>query len=419
MSVAIIVIGAVLLVVGLLIRFNALWIYRVLDRATRNSTEHVPQGYMEPRYYRRGPDGRADTSVRWPGWDGWYFVGMPDDACVPSQMARCSIMTGLYGLEGIDNYDRLMWKLETLSAVEHLTLVPTLVATPNGHQKQTNLSQSYLPKEGYLLMATDALDVTVRGQRMAQDEELEEYGKIRGTWPHYHLRFLNPESEIRIELELEAERVIWWADVPGLFTYFSVFGTFEGHIVYRHGTKRPDPNQITGEEERYPIRGSGSFEHGFGRHLVGANRLFYPVRLLSRIFPSFRPLRYHFDQLFSPGSFQGGIMQASAFGIAVRDRGGFFLDGTYHPIHGVRIAYLDEPAPDLVAARCPDRPPIAIYRRWKVVAQTDDGALEYTATREWTPTAVATSMSFYHFTYQGTYKGLPIEGRGYGEYVHL
>ena len=419
MTVAIIVLSAVLLVVGLLIRFNALWIYRVLDRATRNSTTHLPEGYMEPEYYRTGPGGRVDTSVRWPGWDGWYFVVMPDDARVPTQMARCSIMTGLYGLEGIDNYDRLTWKLDTLSAVEHLTLVPTLVTTPGGYQKQTNLSQNYLPKEGHLRMELDELDVAVMGGSMAQDEALNEYGRIWGKWPRYRFRFLNPESEIRIDLTFEAERVIWWADIPGLFTYFSIFGHFEGHIVYRHGTQKPDPQHITGDEERYPIRGSGSFEHGFGRQLVGANRLAYPFRLLKRIIPSFRPIRYHFDQLFSPGSFQGGIMQASAFGIEVRNRGGFFLEGRYHPIHSVLITYLDEPEPDLVAARCPDRPPIAIYRKWHVVARTDAGVLEYTATRAWTPTAIATSMSYYHFIYRGTYEGIPLEGRGYGEYVHL
>lgn len=419
MSGILIAILIVLIAVGLLIRYNALWVYRVLDRATRNSTRFLPEGYMKPRYYRTDHDGAVDASVRWPGWDGWYLVVMPDDPRVPTRMARCSIMTGLYGLEGIDSYDRLMWRLSTLDAAEQLTFVPTLISTPKGAEMQSNLSQNYVPREGHLLMAPDELHVSIMGRRITDYEALEEYGSVSGTWPHYHFRFLNPEAQIRIELELRAERIIWWADVPGVFTYFSVFGTFEGHIVYRHGTRKDDPHQITGDEETYPIRGSGSFEHGFARRFVGAERLFYPARLLGRLIPSFRPIRYHFEQLFAPGSLEGGIMRASAFGVELRNRGGFFLDGTYYPIHGVRINYLDEPEPDLVAARCQGRPPMKLYWRWKVVAQTDDGVLEYTATREWVPTLVATSMSYYHFTFEGTYRGVLIHGRGYGEYVHL
>jgi hypothetical protein len=176
-----------------------------------------------------------------------------------------------------------------------------------------------------------------------------------------------------------------------------------------------DPHQLGGAEQVVPLRGPGCFEHGFARKAFAANRLFLPVRLLQRVIPSFRPIRYHYE-LFMGGGLQGGFMRASAFGIDVRDRGGAYVNGNYVPIHRVRVAYSK---PERVAAHCPGRPPTTVYREWAVTAETDEGPLTYTAVRRFPPAPVATNMIYYPFTYEGRFRGQPISGRGYGEYVHL
>jgi hypothetical protein len=220
-------------------------------------------------------------------------------------------------------------------------------------------------------------------------------------------------------MDFEAERIVWWADIPGVFTYFAVFGRYNGAITYLRGTRKDDPHHITGSPEVYPLKGRGCFEHGFARKLFGADRLFLPIRLLNYILPGFRPIRYHYELFLGDAGHQGGFMQAGAFGIRVRNRGGLYLNGRYDPIESVEITYLNDPAPDLVAAHCPSRPAVTFYRRWKVRARTREGVLEYTGTRDWPPASIATNMTYYQFEYEGSYAGQPIRGRGYGEYVHI
>jgi hypothetical protein len=305
-------------------------------------------------------------------------------------------MTGLYGLDGIDNYDRLMLRLSTFEAVEFLSLIPT-----NGAQKFNNLSQHYLPRRWHLLMNPDALDIAITGQQLEHDESFEEYGRVSGTWPNYRFKSINPESGIRVELSFTAQNTIWWADAPGLFTYFAIFGTYTGTV---NGS---------------PVTGHGAFEHGFARKMFDADGVFLPIRLANRIAPSFRPIRYHYELFIGDQAERGGFMHASAFRIPVRDRGGVFRDGVYVPIDGVKITYLMDPPPDLAAAHCPARPPVTFYRSWRVEARTPRGTLTYTARRDWPPASIATNMMYYNFTYSGDFAGEPIAGRGYGEYVHI
>jgi hypothetical protein len=344
---------------------------------------------------------------------------LPEGDSVPVQMVRASLMTGLYGLDGIDNYERLKFRLSTFDAVEYLSLIPMTVKTPTAIEKRINLSSHYLPRRWHLYMNPHALDVSITGQQARQDEQFEEYGRISGKWPVYRMHFLNPEGDILVDLDFTAEKVVWWADAPGLFTYFSVLGRFTGKLTLRSGSAKPDPHQIPSTREVYEVRGGGALEHGFARKLFGADRLFLPVRLFNYIAPSFRPIRYHYETFLSDGGERGGFMHARAFGIAVRDRGGFFLGGTYIPIDGVKITYFEEPAPDLVAAHCPDRPPVTFYRKWRVQARTNDGVLEYTAARDFPPPAIASNMMYYHFAYEGSYRGRTLRGQGYGEYVHI
>lgn len=412
---ALVTILAILLLAFLALRFNRLWVYRLWDRATRNDCGHLPPRYDLPRYYRlRG--GEVDTSVPWPGWDGWYAVVLPEGEDLPVKMARVSLMTGLYGLDGVDSYDRLQLRLSTLDAAEHLALVPTVVRTPGGVEEHNNLSQHYAPRDGGLQMAADRLDVAVSGPGMTAPQTLQRYGRIWGGWPDYFFDFLNPEAGVRATGRFRGERLVWWADLPGLFTYFAAFGTFpEGEVTYRRGTRKDDPHRVGGAEEKYPLRGPGCFEHGFARTLFAADRLFLPVRLLQWALPSFRPLRYHYELFFGEG-LRGGFMRARAFGIDVRDRGGLYVGGEYVPVRGVEVAYA---RPERVAAHCPGRPPTTVYREWEVTARTDAGPLRYRAVREFPPAAVATNMIYYPFTYAGSFRGQAVAGRGYGEYVHL
>jgi hypothetical protein len=48
-----------------------------------------------------------------------------------------------------------------------------------------------------------------------------------------------------------------------------------------------------------------------------------------------------------------------------------------------------------------------------------EGILDYTATREWPPAMVASRTIYYNFSYEGTFQGSGISGRGYGEYVQM
>ncbi len=240
-------IAAVVLLLGyLLLRFNRFWIYSTFDRATRRPTDRIPDEYDRPRYLKLNSNGEVDTTVRWPGWDGWYFFILPRDTTLPVKMIRSSLMTGLYGLEGIDNYERLLFRLSTFDAVEYLSLTPTAITTPAGVEQRNNLSQHYFPRRWHLWMQPQKVDIAITGQQIGKDEEFDEYGRIRGAWPDYHVKFLNPEAGISCSATFRAENVVWWADVSGVFTYFAIFGQFEGQIKYALGTKKTDPHKIEG-----------------------------------------------------------------------------------------------------------------------------------------------------------------------------
>jgi hypothetical protein len=47
------------------------------------------------------------------------------------------------------------------------------------------------------------------------------------------------------------------------------------------------------------------------------------------------------------------------------------------------------------------------------------GEFVYIATRTHPPAMVAPNTNQYHFTFQGSWCGAPVSGRGFGEYIHL
>jgi hypothetical protein len=194
---------------------------------------------------------------------------------------------------------------------------------------------------------------------------------------------------------------------------------FNGKITYKRGTTQKDIHELMDNEESYPIKGMGCFEHGFAKKPFDFDRFWLPIRLIKNVFPSFKPIRYHYELFIGDDNLRGGFMHARGFGMDFRNRGGFYLNGTYKEIRSVKIEYLDDLKPDLVDIHCSGQPPVKFYRGWKVKAVTDDGVLEYTGTREWPPASIGRNMIYYSFSYEGTHKGQSISGRGYGEYVHI
>src|SRR5215813_2314148 len=316
MILAVEVFAALILIALLLFLFNGVWIYAVWDRAKRNGRDALPVEYEIPRYYVRKLDGSPDYEAKWPGWDGWYFFVIPESRDLPFRMVRASLMTGLYGLEGIDNYERLQLRLSTSEAGEALSLIPTAIKTLAGSEKRNNLSHHYLPKATDLQMSLEKLDTAISGADVSNDAGLVPYGRIAGSWPDYRFQSYNPEGNISVEVKFHGENLIWWADVPGVFTYATCLGRYEGTVTYHNGTSKPDPHDIPdGPAETYQFRGAGGFEHGFTRRLFGANRLFLPIRLLKIGMPSLRTIRYHYEMIIGDAGPRGGFMQASAFGV--------------------------------------------------------------------------------------------------------
>lgn len=403
----------------ILLIFNTTWI-GLFDRARRNGRDRVPEEYERPRYFRlRRGSPEVDLTVRWPGWDGWYFVVIPDRGRdIPTQMVRGSLMTGLYGLEGIDNLDKLDLRLDTRLAAEYLLLAPTHQHAGNSPRRENNLLQLYLPRATGLRMAADRLETTVSYVDPTRDEALVRYGRVSGTWPDYRLEFENPEAGIRVRLNYRGKDLVWWADLPGVFTYFSAFGRFSGEIHYDHGTRRNSDADLTGAAETFPIEGFGAFEHGFARKPFEFDLLFAPFRLWKQLFPAVQAIRYHYEILLSDdGSLHGGLMQAKGFGITFREHGGLHEGDTFSDLRRMRVTY--DPQSAQTVAMVSGNPDVTVYRRWRVSAATSGGSLDYEAEREFPPAMIAEGMLYYHFTYKGTWKGKPIQGRGYGEYVSL
>ncbi len=351
------------------------------DRSNLNDRYHLPPEYEIPRYFAINPDGSVNAKRKWPGWDGWYFLapfGQKDSA----RLVRGSIMTGMYGVEDIDNYQRLMLNLSTDNVIECLFTLP--------QPEITLLSHEYLPKDLYLQMQPDHLDVTVANR-----------GKITGKWPEYRFELSDPQDEITLSLRYRAQDIIWWADVPEVFSYFTSFGHMEGELT-RSGELLQDINSM------------GSFEHGFAKKCFNYDPLFFPVRIVKRLFP-FNVIRYHYDLLFNEEGLHGGLMCSDGFGIKLRNLGGVYLPGGAY-VKIKKITSIQYEHPRRMEIDCMARP-VTFYERWQVKAVTEKGILSYTARQVHPPAHIARHMIYYSFLFDGSLGDQRLSGRGYGEYV--
>jgi hypothetical protein len=305
---------------------------------------------------------------------------------VPVKAIRVSIMTGLYGLDGIDRYAELQG-LSSFEAIEYLVMVQSRDAS--------HLFRRYLPKRTDLAIRREQLLVSVK-----------DWGQISGQWPHYQSEMKAPSSGIELSLAYTGKHLIWWADLPQLFTYFAAFGDVQGTMT------------LTGQQ--YTLSGLGTFEHGFARKPFNFDALLKPIQLLQRLF-GFTLIHYHYNILVGDDGSHGGMMLAQGLGSDFRNLGGIYLPNErFRRLDRIEVVYTEM---ERFAGQASDRP-VAFPKAWVVKATAEAGTLEYAATRESPPALMARHMIYFDYRFTATYRepGEPDQafaGRGYGEYVKM
>jgi hypothetical protein len=376
---SILVIVALLVAGYLVLRRYAPRLLALYDRAMYNRRDYVEPRFELPVY------AQPDPSARWPGWDGWYILMIPREE-VPVKAVRASVMTGLYGLDGIDHYPELRG-LSASEAVEYLMMVQT--------ETTSHLFRRYLPKQTDLAIRRDQLLVAVK-----------DWGEIGGQWPHYRVLMKDPEADIELSLTYTGKHLIWWADFPSLFTYYAAFGEVQGTIA------------LNGQE--YTLSGLGTFEHGFARKPFNYDVLLKPLRLLQKLL-RFTLIHYHYNILIGNDGSHGGMMLAQGVGIDFRNLGGVYLpDGRFVRLAAIEIEYLELEELENQALA----PATPFPKKWVVRAAAESGSFEYTATRESPPALIAAHMIYCDFRFSGTYRApgitdVPVRGHGYGEFVRM
>jgi hypothetical protein len=362
------------------LRLAPMQILGLYDRALRNRRDRIDSPYELPVY------AQGDLSAKWPGWDRWYVLMVPQGSEVPANAIRVSMMTGLYGLEGIDHYAELRG-LSAFEAVEYLIMVQL--------DTTSQLFRRYLPKHTDLAIRRDQLLVVVK-----------DWGEIGGQWPHYRIQMKAPEAGIELSLTYTGKHLIWWADLPYFFTYFAAFGDLQGTI------------RLNGRD--YAVTGLGSFEHGFARKPCNYDALLRPLRALQKRF-RFTLIHYHYNLLIGVEGFHGGIMLAQGLGLDFRNLGGIYLpDGHFVRLTALEIEYLELEELENQALS----PAIPFPKKWVVRAAAGPGSFEYTATRESPPALIATHMSYGDFRFTGMYRApgtadIAVSGHGYGEFIRI
>jgi hypothetical protein len=355
-------------------------IFGLYDRALRNRRDRVDSPYELPVYAQR------ELAAKWPGWDGWYIFLVPQEPEVPAQAIRVSIMTGLYGLEGIDHYAELNG-LSAFEAVEYLIMVQT--------DSTSRLFRRYLPKQTDLAIRRDQLLVVVK-----------DWGEIGGEWPHYRIQMQAPEADMALSLTYTGKHLLWWADLPHLFTYFAAFGELQGTLT------------LNGQD--YTVSGQGSFEHGFARKPFNYDALLRPLRALQKLC-RFTLMHYHYNLLIGANGFHGGMMLAQGLGLDFRNLGGIYLpEGRFVRLTQIEVDYLEhEELEDQALSAA-----IQFPKKWVVRAIAESGRFEYTATRQSPPALIAAHMIYADFQFLGNYRtpgadAVVVSGHGYGEFVRM
>ena len=404
------------LVAGCCVAFIAApWLIRLLDRAPSNDRSAITYEHELPRYFVRGRRG-IDTGVEWPGWDAWTVCAIPATPGAPPQMIRGVLMTGLYGLEGVDNYEQLMFRLSTNDVVEHLCMAPTASQLPGGSSVVlNNLAQYYLPKNPNLRMADGKLDVTVFGSRIDTELASVPYSHFRGTWPNYQIQMLSPAAEVEVEMGFQGRRVLWWTDLPGKYTHYATLGTARVTIRYMRGVNVLDEHRPMERPEEAHFDARAALEHISAARPPAFYRVWRHFLSIGTWIPVFKPVRHHYEVLLGD-QVEGGIMYTSVLGRTFRNLGGLYAGDAYHRIKRVTVKYDEADPVDNCGGIGAFTP---VWRTWSVEAATDSGPLVYRAERTHPPAMVSPNGNQYHFTYSGTWAGQAIGGHGYGEYFRF
>ena len=362
------------------LRLAPMQVLGLYDRALRNHRDRLERPHELPVY------AEADLAATWPGWDGWYVLLVPQGPAVPAKAIRVSIMTGLYGLDGIDHYAELQG-LSPFEAVEYLMMIQT--------DSTSRLFRRYLPKQTDLAIRRDQLLVVVK-----------DWGEIGGEWPQYRIQMQAPEADMALSLTYTGKHLLWWADFPHVFTYVAAFGELQGTLT------------LDGQD--YAVTGLGSFEHGFARKPFNFDALLRPLRVLQRLWPV-TLMHYHYNLLIGDDGVHGGMMLAQGLGIDFRNLGGiYFPDGRFIRLTEIQVDYLEIETPQ----DQPQSSAIAMPKKWLVRATAETGSVEYTATRLSPPAVIATHMVYGDFQFVGRYRApgsddVVVSGHGYNEFVRI
>ncbi len=347
-----------------------------IDRAPERERDGPKAGFDGAAY--------AENDSASGGWDGWYLFCHLEAAHQHASLnaVRLSVMTGAYGVEGIDARTRPQ-SIPAGRILERLLLVYGEKGVEKHHEY---------------------LDQAVALQRLDPDRTeirlRDELGAIEGAWPEYHVHLVAQDLDVEVELKVRAERVAWWADAPRIFTYASAFGVAQGTL------------RLAGE--RCPIRGRCSFEHGYARALPAPWLLTTPILALRRVLP-IPVARYMYNLFFLDDGSDGGIMRAEGLGIRLRDLGTLFLASRTVQLSQVRVT-LEEVR---------QSSGLLVPLRWRVdAAARDGGFLTYQARLEGQEARIAENMIYFTFSLDGalltaTGEAVPLRGCGYGEYVDL
>ncbi len=370
-----------------LLYFNLDRIVNIFDHSSKRDRWWVKPIYENPVYLRKG------YNNRWPGWDGWYALFVPEwkveANAKPFNIIRVSIMTGLYGVNGIDNYGRLKAaSLKRSDAGEYLGMVQT--------EPMAYLDQKYINKNSEIKLVNDVLDVRVRNSSL-----------VTGKWPHYQVSVEKDEISLAVNLKYTAHNVAWWANIKSVFSYWAAFSNVEGTVRF--------------EGKRYDLKGFGSFEHGWNRFFFQFNGIVQFAHLFSKMF-RVRLVYYHYEILSIQNKFGAGTMLAGGpFGMNIRKRcETFFPNNESHAFDDTKINYLEYKH----ILNPESNKEFNAPKKWEVFSSNEDGEFKYVAEASSPPSFIAANMIYFDFKCSGYYKSVdkesvPFEATGYGEYVFM
>ena len=218
---------------------------------------------------------------------------------------------------------------------------------------------------------------------------------IDGTYPHFNVR--RTHKDVTVDLAVEAtDNVAHFANIPGLYTHWSLLSTYRGHIDFRGS--------------RVEVEGLCTLEYatGVGTHSLTESTL---PRVPAKFFT------YHvlnlddrtqalLVQVLGPAGFP---IQKAVYLRALDDHGSVFHRGFDFQVS----EYEPEPrhTPDGRTMRLPQT------LSWKVL--DDDGndllAIEGTAGSDYSYGLGAGYVGTYEYT--GRFRGSDISGRAYIEYI--